>query len=98
MGQVLHGSATTTEVRAIQHSHVWPAPADQGFVFGDGIIAGAVMSPACCCGLVTAGPDWYPLILWPDQESEREAPTMLQAFRIYSRLFPSRHHRFRSWP
>jgi hypothetical protein len=33
MGQVLHGSATTTEAvrRAIQHSHVWTALADQGF-------------------------------------------------------------------
>jgi hypothetical protein len=32
MGQILHGSATTTEAvrRAIQHSHVWTAPADQG--------------------------------------------------------------------
>ena len=32
MGQVLHGSATTTEAvrRAIQHSHVWTALADQG--------------------------------------------------------------------
>ncbi|RJT37209.1 hypothetical protein D3227_18610 [Mesorhizobium waimense] len=59
MGQVLHGSATTTEAvrRAIQHSHVWTAPADQGFVFGDGMVSGAVMSPACCCGTVTAGPD-----------------------------------------
>lgn len=59
MGQVLHGSATTTEAvrRAIQHSHVWTAPADRGFVFGDGAVAGAVMSPACCCGLGTAGPD-----------------------------------------
>lgn len=59
MGQVLHGSATTTDAvrRAIQHSHVWTAPADQGFVFGDGTVAGAVMSPACCCGTVTAGPD-----------------------------------------
>ena len=49
MGQVLHGSATTTEAirRAIQHSHVWTAPADQGLVFGDGMVAGAVMSPAC---------------------------------------------------
>src|SRR5580704_3704936 len=35
MGQVLHGSATTTEAvrRAIQHSHVWTALADQG-LFG----------------------------------------------------------------
>ena len=59
MGQVLHGSATTTEAirRAIQHSHVWTAPADQGFVFSDGMVAGAVMSPAFCCGVVTAGPD-----------------------------------------
>lgn len=59
MGQVLHGSATTTEAvrRAIQNSHVWTAPADQGFVFSDGMVAGAVMSPACCWGLVTAGPD-----------------------------------------
>ena len=33
MGQVLHGSARTTEAvrRAIQHSHVWTALADQGF-------------------------------------------------------------------
>jgi len=33
MGQVLHGSATTTEAvrRAMQHSHVWTALADQGF-------------------------------------------------------------------
>lgn len=56
MGQILHGSATTTEAirRAIQHSHVWTAPADQGFIFGDGVVAGAVMSPACCCGLMTA--------------------------------------------
>ena len=32
MGQILHGSATTTEAvrRAIQHSHVWTALADQG--------------------------------------------------------------------
>ena len=32
MGQVLHGSATTTEAirRAIQRSHVWTAPAYQG--------------------------------------------------------------------
>lgn len=45
MGQVLHGSATTTEAvrRAIQTSHVWAAPADQGFVFSDGMVAGAVM-------------------------------------------------------
>jgi hypothetical protein len=59
MGHVLHGSATTTEAirRAIQHSHVWTAPADQGVVFGDGTFAGAVMSPAYCCGTVTAGPD-----------------------------------------
>ena len=42
MGQILHGSATTTEAirRAIQHSHVWTAPADQGFVFSDGTVAG----------------------------------------------------------
>lgn len=41
---------------------------------------------------------WYPLILWPYQESEPEAPTMLQAFGICLRLFPSRgcHPRFRS--
>jgi len=33
MGQVLHGSARTTEAvrRAIQHSHVGMALADQGF-------------------------------------------------------------------
>ena len=32
MGQVLHGSATTSEAvrRAIQHSHAWMALADQG--------------------------------------------------------------------
>ena len=32
MGQILHGSATTTAAvrRAIQHSHVWTALADQG--------------------------------------------------------------------
>ena len=43
MGQVLHGSATTTEAirRAIQHSHVWTAPAaDQGCVFGNGTVRG----------------------------------------------------------
>ena len=47
---VLHGCATTTEAvrRAIQNSHVWTAPADQGFVFGSGTFAGAVMSPAFC--------------------------------------------------
>ena len=33
MGQVVHGRGTTTEAvrRAIQHSHVWTALADQGF-------------------------------------------------------------------
>ncbi|QKC73225.1 hypothetical protein EB815_31925 [Mesorhizobium loti] len=32
MGQILHGSASTTEAvrRAIQDSHVWTAPADRG--------------------------------------------------------------------
>ncbi len=47
MGQVHHGSATTTEAirRAIQNSHVWTAPVDQGFVFGIRTFAGAVMSP-----------------------------------------------------
>ena len=32
MGQVVHGRGTTTEAvrRAIQHSHVWTALADQG--------------------------------------------------------------------
>ena len=35
MGQTFHGSATTTAAvrRAIQHSHVWTALADQG-LFG----------------------------------------------------------------
>jgi len=49
MGQILHGCATTTEAirRAIQHSHVWTAPADQGFISGDAKVVGAVMSSAC---------------------------------------------------
>jgi len=51
MGQVHHGSATTTEAvrRAIQHSHVWTAPADQGFGFGHVKVAGAGMSSARRC-------------------------------------------------
>lgn len=36
MGQVLHGSATTTEA-------VRRAPADQGFVFSDGMVAGLTL-------------------------------------------------------
>lgn len=53
MGQVLHGSVRTTEAvrRAIQHSHVWTAPADQGLVVGAVTVAGAVMSSACCGGV-----------------------------------------------
>lgn len=58
-GPGFHGNAMTNEAirRAIQRSHVWTAPADQGFVFSDETIVSAVMSPACCCGTLTAGPD-----------------------------------------
>lgn len=59
MGQVLHGSATTTEAvrRAIQNSHVWTAPADQGFVFSDGMVGGCGHVSGLHCGVLTAGPD-----------------------------------------
>ena len=52
MSKVHHGSATTTAAlrRAIQHSHVWAAPAHQGLVVGAVKVAGAVMSSACCGG------------------------------------------------
>ncbi|PZR85324.1 MAG: hypothetical protein DI537_30995 [Stutzerimonas stutzeri] len=60
MGQVLHGSATTTEAvrRAIQHSHLWTAPALQGFIWADPTI-GRVRSSfrPVDAALMTAGPD-----------------------------------------
>ena len=49
MGQVLHGSATTSEAvrRAIQHSHAWMALADQGLCFAaNAMFSSAVMSSA----------------------------------------------------
>lgn len=55
-------------------------------VFGCGTFAGAVIAPACCCGMLTPGPEWCPLILWPDQENQLEAPTMLQGLGISPRL------------
>ncbi|WP_041778085.1 hypothetical protein [Beijerinckia indica] len=60
MGQVLHGCATTTEAvrRAIQNSHVWTVPADQGISFGNAIVGDAVMSPASLLRL-SLGPDGF---------------------------------------
>jgi hypothetical protein len=80
MGQILHGSATTTEAvrRAIQHSHVWTALADQGL---PAIMRGSRVR-SC---LRPFGAGHRPLALMvsagrlPDQENELDAPTMLQA-------------------
>jgi hypothetical protein len=79
MGQVLHGSATTTEAvrRTIQHSHVWTALADQGI--SDVVRCSRVRS--ClrpCRKTLLAGPDGFPLVCLPDQKNELDAPTMLQ--------------------
>lgn len=59
MAQVLHWSATTTEAirRAIQNSRVCKASTDHEFLSSIGTVAGEIMSPACYCGAVTAGPD-----------------------------------------
>jgi hypothetical protein len=53
-------SATTTEAvrRAIQHSHVWTALADQGF----SVVTRSSRVPSCpafCCGTLPAGPDGF---------------------------------------
>jgi hypothetical protein len=69
MGQVLHGSATTTEAvrRAIQHSHVWTALADHVWtaLADQGLSAMARSSRVRSClrpfgaGRGPAGPDGF---------------------------------------
>ncbi len=59
MGQVLHGSARTTEAvrRAIQHSHVWTALVDQGFSRKDAFVGLRSCLRPLCAALTAAGPD-----------------------------------------
>lgn len=75
--------------RAIQHSHVWTAPADQGFVFGNGTFAGAVMSPACCCSTVTAGPDG---VRWSFGLIKRTSSKLRLRCRLSGYVFVCSHH------
>jgi hypothetical protein len=61
MGRILHGSATTTEAvgRAIQHSHVWTALADQGlFVVMRGSRVRSCLRPVRAA-VMAAGPDGF---------------------------------------
>lgn len=90
MGQVLHGSATTTAAvrRAIQHSHVWTVPAYQGISFGDAVVGGAVMSPASVAAVFRWALMVSADLFNPDQENELEAPTILQVFKADSRFLP----------
>ena len=47
----------TRQARNSPRCHVWTAPVGQGEFSGVGEWSGAVMYPACWCGLLTAGPD-----------------------------------------
>jgi hypothetical protein len=50
MGQIRLGSATTEAVRrAIQHSHVWTALADQGFFAMTALPAAGLLLVPCSC-------------------------------------------------
>src|ERR1700683_1677696 len=91
MGQVLHGSATTTETvrRAIHHSHVWTALADQGlFVVMRGSRVRSCLRPFWR-GTPPAGPDgfrWFVCLI------KRTSFALRLCCRLHEPILVRSHH------